>query len=113
MRVGKDHGVGGNTIVAQTAIWRDVGIAVGTASTSLRQINIARDPPAGRKEKRLGAIGQDILGTFASYTLDFDTMSSELGKPTGYVSKISASRSRLRTPIADLRASRCRRYRQW
>ena len=109
----KIMGIGGNTIVPQTAIWRDVGIAVGTASTSLPQITIALDPPAGRKEKRLGTIGQDIIGAFASYTLDFDTMGFELGKPTGYVSKISAFRSRHRTPIADLRASGCWRYRQW
>jgi len=88
-------------------------MSVGTASTSLPQITITLDPPAGRKEKRLGTIGQDILGAFASYTLDFDTMSFELGKPTAYVSKLPAFRSRLRTPIADLRASRCRRYRQW
>ena len=57
----KIMGIGGNTIVARTAIWRHVGIAVGTASTSLPQITIALDPPAGRKEKRLGAIGQDVL----------------------------------------------------
>ncbi|PTW47961.1 putative aspartyl protease [Sphingomonas faeni] len=106
----KIMGIGGNTIVAQTALWRDVKMSVGTASTSLPQITIALDLPAGRKEKRLDAIGQDVLGAFASYTLDFDTMGFELGKPTGYVSKISASRSRLRIPIADLRASRCRQW---
>ncbi|RYD26766.1 MAG: ribosome recycling factor [Lysobacteraceae bacterium] len=47
-------------MVAQTAICRDVGIAVGTASTSSPQITIALHPPAGNKEKRLGTIGQDI-----------------------------------------------------
>ena len=70
----KIMGIGGNTIVARTAIWRHVGIAVGTASTSLPQITIALDPPAGRKEKRLGAIGQDVLGSFATYNIDFKTL---------------------------------------
>ncbi|MBV1835243.1 retropepsin-like aspartic protease family protein [Novacetimonas pomaceti] len=76
-------GAGGGAVARHTAIWRQVGITIGARSLTLPELAIATDAPKGQDEDRLGNIGQDVLGAFGSYTIDFDRMGFALGPPRG------------------------------
>lgn len=72
-------GAGGKVLTQRTMVLKPATITIGARSITLPRIAIVTDPPEGQEEKRLGAIGQDILSGFEFYIIDFDRMSFALG----------------------------------
>lgn len=70
----KVTGAGGNALTRRTAVWKRVRVGVGTSSLTLPRLSVAMTPVTGVKNDKLGTIGQDVLGAFDSYTVDFDSM---------------------------------------
>lgn len=65
-------GAGGVNAV-KTVHWRDVPVVVGGAAATLPDLAIVLHGRAGA-DWTLGSIGQDLLGRFRSYTIDFRAM---------------------------------------
>jgi hypothetical protein len=53
---------------------RDVPLFVGSSVMLLNGQHILTQPAGGESENFFGLIGQDVLGLFTSYTIDFRNM---------------------------------------
>ncbi|MEA3175684.1 MAG: hypothetical protein QOF42_3095 [Gammaproteobacteria bacterium] len=83
-----DRGKAGNTSVGGTTVqeiasWKAVPVEIGGRTMTLPSLDIAVTDVPGSEAKRIGARGQDILGGFCGYTLDFQQATFELGDPKG------------------------------
>ncbi len=70
----------GGMVAQQVALWGPADIVVGGRSTALPQVQIVVEGETASGSERLGTLGQDVLGAFASYALDFRTMRFEFGE---------------------------------
>ena len=66
-------GAGGISAI-KAAHWRNVPVTLGGIPTTLPDLGIVLQGPAGATDWTLGTIGQDLLGRFRSYTIDFREM---------------------------------------
>jgi hypothetical protein len=78
----------GGTATGQAMRWRDVSVEVAGRRAQFDNVLVGTRDGETKPSPRYGVIGADLLGRFASYTLDFGAMRLELGQP------IAASSSR-------------------
>jgi predicted aspartyl protease len=73
----------GGTTVQEIATWKAVPVEIAGRTMSLPSLEIAVTDAPGSEAKNIGALGQDFLGGFCGYTLDFQRATFELGDPKG------------------------------
>ena len=73
----------GGANVQDVAIWKAVPVEIAGRTMTLPTLPITISKMSGSDAKTIGAVGQDILGRFCSYTLDFQRATFELGDPKG------------------------------
>lgn len=74
-------GAGGAVVTQPTLHWTAVPFDAGGRRLTLPTIDVVTDLAGMNDADRQGVLGQDVLGRFASYTIDFDTMGFALGEP--------------------------------
>lgn len=75
-------GAGGAT-ERRIAAWPDVRVRLDQRETRLPELAIVVADSADVDTRGMGVLGGDILGAFASFTIDFARMRFELGEPVG------------------------------
>ncbi|MEZ0470817.1 aspartyl protease family protein [Luteimonas salinilitoris] len=73
-------GAGGAT-ERRIATWPDVRVRLDGRETRLPELTIAIADSADVETRNMGVLGGDVLGAFASFTIDFARMRFELGAP--------------------------------
>lgn len=69
----------GGAIQQAVAWWRQVSVTIDGHGTTLPQLQLALTPGPGGRETRSGTIGQDVLGAFDWWAIDFRAMRFEFG----------------------------------
>ncbi|MCW3836173.1 aspartyl protease family protein [Sphingomonas canadensis] len=67
----------------EVGLWQPASVTIGGRTRALPVIQVVLGGEASTREPRLGTLGQDVLGGFEYYAIDFRTMSFELGSPVG------------------------------
>jgi predicted aspartyl protease len=73
-------GAGGTTAMP-VVTWKKIPVAIADERMTLPALTIATASSPDVDNETLGILGGDILGAFASYTIDFGSMRVEPGKP--------------------------------
>ncbi|GAB3102245.1 pepsin/retropepsin-like aspartic protease family protein [Lysobacter terrae] len=76
------HKGGAGGVTEQKVVsWPNVRVSIGHHSALIPEIAVEIDESKDVSAKNFGVLGQDVLSAFDSYTLDFDHMQFEIGRP--------------------------------
>lgn len=71
--------------------WPNVRVSIGVRDTLIPEMSVEADESKDVTAKNFGVLGQDVLGAFDSYTLDFDHMQFEIGQPIAEINQVPTS----------------------
>lgn len=71
----------GGSVEQKVAIWPEVTVEIDGEPVRLPALTIALTPSKAGMEYMQGQVGQDVLGSFSSYTIDFPAGRLSVGKP--------------------------------
>ncbi|WP_149194650.1 aspartyl protease family protein [Luteimonas suaedae] len=93
-------GGAGGTTERRIATWPDVQVRLDGRETRLPGLAVAIADSADVETRNMGILGGDVLGAFASFTIDFTRMRFELGAPVDAASAPAAVDAP--SPISDV-----------
>jgi len=80
---GSQQMMGAGAVMRQqeTATLKAATISIADRTATLPALTVVTAPPLDKPETRIGVLGQDVLGRFESYAIDFATMRFAFGAP--------------------------------